>query len=566
MSAVLGFNAYIHDTAAALLLDGRLAAYCEQERLDRQKHTTAFPADSIEFVLNHSGLKIGDVDDVSFYWDPMCGFATRAWQTLRRFPGSLRQLFNMQLTNFSNIRKVESYFRSRYNFRGRFHHVNHYLSHAAGAYYPSPFDDAVILIADGNGEIATTWFGVGEGHKIKMLGEVYYPHSLGLLYCTVTEYLGFRQNSDEGKVMGLSAYGSDRFLPKFREMIRVESDGQIKMDLSYFDYHAARRKWYSPKFEMAFGPCRMRGEDILEHHKDVAYACQRVCEESIIQIVEILIAKTGKRKLAFSGGIALNCVLNGKLVTEGVVDDLYVPPPAYDAGASWGSALHVHHSAGAKAERQRLPSVYMGPQYDDAQIEAALKKRGLAYERPDDIASATAGFIADGKITARFDGRLEMGPRALGHRSILADPSLPGMKDHINAQVKHREPFRPFGPSVLLEHASDLFNTGGRASPYMLETYKVADAWISKIPAVTHVDGTARIQTVSASDDPGYYNVIKSFFELTNTPCVLNTSFNVMGQPIVNTPDDAVDCFLTTGIDVLAIGPFMAVKDGTNAS
>ncbi len=561
MGVILGFNAYIHDTAAALLIDGRLAAYCEQERLDRIKHTTAFPAQSIDFVLQQAGLSMDDVEDVSFYWDPMCGFGKRAWQTIRSFPGSLRQLFDMQLSNFSKLRNVESFFRTKYNYRGRFHYVNHYLSHAAGAFYPSGFEDANILIADGNGEIATTWFGVGENTKITKIGEVYYPHSLGLLYCTVTEYLGFRQNSDEGKVMGLSAYGSNRFVQEFRKIVRVEPDGQIKTDLSYFDYHTSRKNWFSPKFAAIFGPARKAGEEIEDRHKDVAFACQRICEESIMEIVEILIRKTGKRRLVFSGGMALNCVLNGKLITEGVIDDLYVPPPAYDAGASWGCALHVFHNRKPKAERDLKPSVFMGPEFNAAQIESSLKNSGVAYEKPLDIIAATAGHIAAGKIVARFDGRMEMGPRALGHRSILADPSSEGMKDQLNTRVKHRESFRPFGPSVLAERAAELFNTKGRRSPYMLETYQINESWRKRLPAITHIDGTARIQTVNQTDDPAYYAVIKAFDELTEIPCVLNTSFNVMGQPIVNTPDEAVECFLSTDIDVLAIGPFIVVKE-----
>lgn len=561
MSAVLGFNAYIHDTAAALVSGGRLAAFAEEERFNREKHTTAFPADSIAYVLRHSGLSMDDVEDVAFYWDPWCGLTRRLGQTLRRLPGSLRPLLNMQWGNFSKIRKTESYFRSRYGYRGRFHFVNHYLSHAAGAFYPSPFDEAMILIVDGNGEIATTWFGVGEGTTIRPLGEIYYPHSLGLIYCTVTEYLGFRQNCDEGKVMGLSAYGGDRFLPAFRRLVRYKGDGRFDVDLSYFDYHTHRRNWFSPKFAGAFGPPRRPGEPLTQHHKDVAYACQAVLEETVMSMVRDLAAKTGKRKLVFSGGVALNCVLNGKLLRSGLIDGLYVPPPAYDAGTAWGAALHVHHRRVPEGGRDRSPGLFTGPSYSEDEMKSALRESQLSHSTPDRLAAVVAELLAKGLIVARFDGRMEMGPRALGHRSILADPRPEDMKDRLNKQVKHRETFRPFAPSVLAERCEELFESGGSLSPAMLNAFKVKAQWAGRIPAVCHVDGTARVQTVDEGSDPAYHELISAFHERTGVPCVLNTSFNVMGQPIVNTPREAVDCFRSTGIDALVMGKTLTVKD-----
>ncbi|MCZ7585548.1 MAG: carbamoyl transferase [Deltaproteobacteria bacterium] len=560
MSLVLGFNAYIHDTAAALIHEGKLVAFGEEERFSRVKHTTEFPIRAIRFVLEKAGASINDVDDVAFYWDPRCGVGRRVVQTLVNLPGSARQLFRMQLGNFGNMRRVEQVFREKMAFRGRFHHINHYEAHAAGTFYPSPFDDALILIVDGNGEIATTWFGTGEGTRIRKFGDVLYPHSLGLLYCTVTEYLGFRQNCDEGKVMGLSAYGERRYLEEFRRMVRYEGGGRFRLDLSYFDFHRSRRHWHSKKWIHSFGPPRRKDEALTEYHKDVAYAAQTVLEENVMAMVRDLTAATGKRRLVFGGGVALNCVLNGKLVNSGLIDVLYVPPPAYDAGAAWGAALKVFHDAQPDAARDRVPSPYQGPEYSDAEIETALHNAGAMYERPGDIARAAAECLAGGLIVGRFDGRLEIGPRALGHRSILADPRPPDMKDKLNARVKHRESFRPFGPSVLESRADELFDTGGRRSPYMLEAFPVRQAWYERLPAVTHVDGTARIQTVREEDDPAYHALLSAFDALTGVPCVVNTSFNVMGEPIVNTPAEAIACFLSTGIDVCAIGPFLAKK------
>ncbi|MBZ0272313.1 hypothetical protein K8I61_09770, partial [bacterium] len=559
LSLVLGFNAYIHDTAAALVADGALVALAEEERFIRQKHTTAFPENGIACVLSEAGAAVRDLSTVAFYWDPQPGFARRVGQTIARLPGSLRQLARVQLGNWRSMRNVEATFRARYGFTGSFRHVNHYLAHAAGAYYPSPFERAAILVVDGNGEIATTWLGIGEGGKIRRLREVFYPHSLGLFYCTITEYLGFRQNCDEGKVMGLSAYGSSKFVARMREIVRVADDGTFRLDLSYFDYHRARRNWHAQKFVEAFGPPREPGSPIDDRHRDVAFAAQAVLEESVLAIARALVRETGCRHLAYSGGVALNCVANDRLLRDGVVDALFVPPPAYDAGASWGAALAVHHENPA-APRHAQRSPYAGPAYSDADCEVALKSANVPYTRPDDLAGAIAEALAAGRIVARFAGRAEMGPRALGHRSILADPRPSTMKDHLNARVKHREAFRPFGPSVLAERAGDLFDMRAPDAPYMLLAVPVRGEWRARIPAVTHVDGTARIQTVTREDDPDYHAIIAAFAARTDVPCVVNTSFNVMGEPIVNTPADAVACFVSTGIDDLALGPFFAVK------
>ncbi|MCB9475407.1 MAG: carbamoyl transferase [Deltaproteobacteria bacterium] len=562
MSAVLGFNAFIHDTAAALVVDGRLTAMAEEERFVREKHTTKFPDSSIEFALRQAGITVNDLDAVAFYWNPWEGFGHRVYQTIRYLPGTLRQLTRMQLGNFARMRSVEEEFRVRYRYNRPFFHVNHYEAHAAGAFYPSPFDDALILIIDGNGEIATTWFGIGEGERITPLGRVLYPHSLGLFYCTLTEYLGFKQNRDEGKVMGLSAYGDDRYVDAMRRVIRVGRDGHFELDLGYFDFHHSRKNWFSPRWEAVFGPPRRADEPLDDRHKAVARAGQTVLEESVKAIVRELVAKSGKRRLAYAGGVALNCVLNGQLLSEGIVDELYVPPPAYDAGAAWGAALRKCYDLEPTTPRDRDPSPYQGPEYSQEDMEQALRDRGLMVHQPDDPADAVAAHLADGKIVGRFAGRMEIGPRALGHRSILADPRTVAMKDHLNARVKHREAFRPFGPSVLAERAAELFDTQGCDAPFMLQAFDVRPEWRDRLGAVTHVDGTARIQTVSAERDPDYDALIRAFDQRTGVPCVVNTSFNVMGEPIVNTPEQAVECFLSTGIDILALGPYVVAKSG----
>ncbi len=558
----LGFNAYIHDTSAALVVDGRTTAFVEEERFSREKHTTKFPHSAIEYCLLTQGITIKDVDYVAFYWDPWEGFFRRIGQTILNLPRSIKPLFGHQLGNFKNMKGVENYFRDFYNFTGEFYHVNHYMAHAAQAAYRSPFETASILVVDGNGEIATTWLGKltadGKIHKIK---EVLFPHSIGLIWCTVTEYLGFTQNCDEGKIMGLSALGDLCLVDPFKEIFDYKGQGEYKIALQYFDYYKDRANWFSDLFVESFGKAREKGEELSIRHISLARALQVATEDILKMIVGDLIRMTGYKNLAYSGGVALNCVANGKLSKHKMVDNMFIPPAAYDAGAAEGAALYVYHMIYGNRIKHPQDSVYLGPEFSNEQIEKTLAKSSVFYRRCENVINETAAFLEKGKIVGWFQGRLESGPRALGNRSILADPRSAGMKDHLNSRVKHREWFRPFGPSVLEERADELFDTGGQKSPHMLFAFDIKQNWLDKIEGVRHVDDSSRIQTVNRGDNPRYYDLIKKFDELTGAPVILNTSFNVMGQPIVCSPKEAVECFKKTGIDILVIGDYICEKE-----
>ncbi len=557
---VLGFNAYIHDTAAALLIDSKLAAFAEEERFRREKHTTAFPEQAIAWCLREGGVTVGQLDGVAFYWQPWLGLGRRALQTVLGLPGAWKNVRRMQGQNLRRMLLVRADFARRFGYRGIFAHVNHYLAHAYHAAFQADFERSLVLVVDGNGEIATTLVALQEGDTITPLKWTYYPHSLGLLWCTATEYLGYRQNSDEGKVMGLAPYGDDSLLPAMRRVVRYVGNGEIRLDMGFFDFHRARARWFIDRWVRLFGPPPLPGAPLTARHRALAFALQAVTEEILLAMIEEFTRVKRVRNVVLAGGVALNCVANGRIAQSGLVDGLFIPPATYDAGAAVGAAMWLDREVLGYRVRDVEPSPFTGPRFDDAACVAALKTAGLAYRKVGDIERQAARRLAAGQIVGWFQGRIESGPRALGNRSILADPRPATMKDHLNARVKHREGFRPFGPSVLAERAPEVFDTGGRPSPYMLLAFSVRPAWREKIPAVVHVDGTSRIQTVTPETQPRYHKLISEFDALTGVPLLLNTSFNVMGEPIVCTPRDAIRCFLGTGIDVLVLGDYLVEK------
>lgn len=558
---VLGFNAHIHDTAAALLADGKVVAFAEEERFRREKHTTAFPEQSIAWCLREAGATVNDLSGVGFYWRPWEGLARRAWQTFLGLPDTWRNVRRMQAGNLRDMLAVRANFARRFGYRGIFAHVNHYLAHAHHAAFQTDFDRSLVVVVDGNGEIATTLVALHEGDSLRPLRWTYYPHSLGLLWCTATEWLGFRQNSDEGKIMGLAPYGDDALAPAMRRVARYRGRGELRLDLGYFDFHLSRERWFSDRWVRTFGPPRAPDEPLNARHRGAAYALQTVTEEILIEMIGELTRTHRVRDVALTGGVALNCVANGRIAASGAVDGLHIPPAAYDAGAAVGAAMWLDREVLGHRVRDVRPSPFLGPHFDSAACESALREAGLSSTRPSDLEGQVADLLAAGKIVGWFQGRLESGPRALGARSILADPRGATMKDHLNARVKHREGYRPFGPSVLAERADEVFETGGRPSPHMLLAFPVRPAWRDRVPAVVHVDGTSRIQTVEAAEQPRYHRLIERFAARTGVPLVLNTSFNVMGEPIVCTPRDAIRCFLGTGIDALALGDFLVIKE-----
>jgi len=556
---VLGFNA-THDAACVIVRDGAIRVAVEEERFSRRKHHYGFPERALAHALASEGMEWKTLDAAAFYWNPYRGLLRFGFHFLRSLPRSLRYL-RMQPGIFKDFVMMPGRLRRRYGFRGRFRFVDHHLAHAASAFYPSPFDSAAILTVDGTGEWTTTWLGRGEGTSIRPLRELGYPHSLGKLYEALTQYLGFRINGGEGKVMGLAPYGQPRFRSEFGRVIRPTGDGFFRLDMRYFRYQLGHPVKYSPALVDLLGPPREPESEVTERHCDVAATLQDVVEERMIGLADALHRLTGEDRLCIAGGVGLNCVANGRVRAESRFKQLFIQPAAYDAGAGLGAALVVAAEAGDPVRRS-LAHAYLGAGHDAASCRQALERAGLEWEEPADLAGTAAELLAEGRVVGWHQGRAEFGPRALGNRSILADPRRAEMKDILNAKVKHREGFRPFAPAVLLEEAGNYFEGCGTAtpSPFMLLAFPVVKERRSDVPAVTHVDGTARVQTVTREQNPVYHELIRSFGERTGVPVILNTSFNRRGEPMVERPEEAVEVFLGSEMDALALGPCLVRK------
>ena len=551
---VLGFNS-THDASAALLHDGRVLAAIEEERLSRQKHHAGFPELALNAVLAHATVAPSDVDHAAFYWNPWRGLIPFGLHFLKNLPASWHYA-RVQPGIWGDFVRMPKTLRRRLGFRGDFHFVDHHRAHAYSTFCPSPFEEAGILSVDGTGEWTTTYLARGDANGIRPLHEVRYPHSIGKVYEAVTQYLGFRPVCDEGKVMGLAAYGDDRYVDDFRDIVRIDSRGGLRVDTSCFQYQIGAPDKFSPRFEERFGPRRRSDEPLDDRHRAIAFALQERTEEVVLALARALHEMCPVDALCMVGGVALNCVANGRVLRDGPFERIYVQPSAGDAGAALGAALAVHHKVTGEMPRDCMADAYLGPGFDEASCEAALRDAGLPYERPDDIASACADEIASRRIVGWFQGRMEYGPRALGNRSILADPRDPGMRDYLNFRVKHREEFRPFAPAILAEHVHEYFEDASE-SPYMLLSFQARDEKLGVIPSVVHIDGSARVQTVDERN-PILRRLIESFHAKTGVPVVLNTSFNRRGEPIVCTPADAVKSFLAEEMDRLALGPFLA--------
>ena len=592
---VLGISAFYHDSAVALIEDGRVTAAAQEERFTRKKHDAGFPANAITFCLERAGIGLDDVDFVAFYDKPFLKFerlletyltfAPRGFASFRMaMPLWLREkLFQKDLLN-KEFRKLVPGFDTR----GRLLFAEHHQSHAASAFFPSPFEDAAVLTMDGVGEWATTSVAVGSGNRLEVTKEIHFPHSLGLLYSAFTYYTGFKVNSGEYKVMGLAPYGEPRFAATILEnLVDIKEDGSFRLDQSYFDYCTGLRMT-NDRFDRLFdGPARKPEELLTQRHMDLAASIQAVTEEVVLRMTRALAAETGQRNLCLAGGVALNCVANGKILRDGRFDNIWIQPAAGDAGGALGAALCAHYlfqeqprHVGEGTDAMR--GAYLGPEYAQDEIESRLAAAGARFtvHSEDEITDGTARALADGKAIGWFQGPMEFGPRALGGRSILGDARSPKMQKTLNLKVKYRESFRPFAPSVLREDVAEWFDLDCD-SPYMLLVADVIedrqqpmsaeeDALFgidklnvarSDIPAVTHVDYSARVQTVHAHTNPRYHALISRFKALTGCAVVVNTSFNVRGEPIVCTPEDAFNCFMGTGIDVLVIGNCRLEKD-----
>ena len=562
---ILGVN-FSNDAAAALVRDGEVVAAVAEERFSRRKHDRGFPRAAIDYCLREAGVAIDGIDAVAFFWNPGRHLETPSWKRSAVFGDHSEYLLSVAndlLPRFgAPVDHVDQRFALADGRRLRIVYVNHHTAHAAAAFFRSNFEDAAILTVDGYGERASTLVADGQGRTITPLLEVEFPHSVGSVYAAVTQYLGYRPNSGEGKVMGLADYGSDRFAERFAELIRPTDTG-FEVDLGFFQYFVARPARVSPRFVERFGPPRAPESAPEQRHMDVAFALQAATEQVLVHLARIARERTGRRRLCMAGGVALNCVSNTRIVNEAGFEACYFHPAASDAGTSMGAALAVAHLIEDETRRIHPATDYLGPSYGEAEILAALERAGVPFSRPDDLpaslADVAARLVANGFILSWFQGRAEFGPRALGNRSIVADPRRPEMKDVLNARVKFREWYRPFAPSVLEDRCGDFFDSS-TPSPYMLRVYFTRPEKREILPAVTHIDGSARVQTVRPDQNARYHALIAAFGRLTGVPVVLNTSFNVRGEPIVNDPGHALRCFFTTDMDFLVLGDYLLEK------
>jgi carbamoyltransferase len=581
---ILGLSFFYHDSAAALILDGRIVAAAQEERFTRRKHDPALPLRAVDFCLSRAGITIQDVDLVVFYDKPLLKFE-RLLQTYFAYaPRGIASFMKAMPIWLKEKLWIPSLIADGLKYEGKILFTEHHESHAASAFYPSPFDEAAFLTVDGVGEWATTSYGVGTGNALRILGEQNFPHSLGLLYSAFTYFTGFKVNSAEYKVMGLAPYGTPRFVRTiFDHLVDLKKDGSFKLDMRYFDYCAGLTMTNERFAELFEGPPRKPESEVTQREMDLARSLQEVTEEIMLRMVHHVHQETGQSNLVLAGGVALNCVANGRILREGPFKRLWIQPAAGDAGGAVGAALHAWYAyLGNRREvdetSDAMSGAYLGPVYSDSEIEQVLKSANAVYRNLErnELLHTVAQLIASENVVGWFQGAMEFGPRALGSRSILGDARSPRMQSVMNQKIKFRESFRPFAPSVLRENAGNYFNLD-RQSPYMLLVADVlpehrveisqrdrcaagiakAQVVRSQIPAVTHVDYSARIQTVEREANPLYYDLIKEFQGLTGCALIINTSFNVRGEPIVCHPTDAYRCFLQTEMDFLAIGNYL---------
>ena len=587
MTSILGISAFYHDSAACLLKDGKIIAAAQEERFSRKKHDPRYPHQAIEFVLKFSNMKLSEIDQIVFFEKPFLkferlletyvAFAPRGFVSFAKaMPLWIKEKLFQKNLLFNKLKEHDENFKSDENI----FFSDHHLSHAASAFFPSPFEEAVILTADGVGEWATTTVAVGKKNDLEIKKEIHFPHSLGLLYSAFTYYTGFKVNSGEYKLMGLAPYGNPIYEDKVKKLVDIKDDGTFRLDQKYFNY-ATGLTMTNEKFHNLFGqkPRDPKNEKITQFHMDIAASIQKVTEEIMIKLAKAIRQEYNIKNLCLAGGVALNCVANGKILKEKIFDNIWIQPAAGDAGGSLGAALALWHIE-QKKERvvnsnDDMKGSYLGTEFNQEEIEKELKSAGANFEKLqyEDLISKTAEFLSNEKAIGWFQGRMEFGPRALGARSILGDPRSDKMQKNLNLKVKYRESFRPFAPSILREDLSDWFNINVD-SPYMLLVADVnsnkkiemneeqkklfgidkLNIKRSEIPAVTHVDYSARIQTVTKETNKPYYDLISKFKEKTGCPVIVNTSFNVRGEPIVNSPTDAFNCFMGTELDYLVIG------------
>ena len=584
---ILGISCYYHDAAACLIVDGELVAAASEERFSRIKHDAEFPKNAIAFCLEKGQMREGDLDYVAFYDKPFLKFERILETYIASVPAGLPSFLKaIPIWVKKKLFIPDLIKKSLPGFGGKVLFAEHHESHAASAFYPSPFDRAAFLTVDGVGEWATTSYGVGAGKRLRIQKELHFPHSLGLLYSAFTYYTGFKVNSGEYKVMGLAPYGEPKFVDQIlSEVVDLKEDGSFRLNQDYFDYCAGLRMTNDRFHRLFGGPPREPESQLTQREMDLARSVQVVCEEAMLRMVRHVHKDTGEQYLCLAGGVALNCVANGRILREGPFEDIWIQPAAGDAGGAIGAAFVAWHEYLDKERKVRPRGIqrgsYLGPDFTDSDIETRLQRFGAKWTKHEinEVPGVVADLVANENVIGWFQGRMEFGPRALGSRSIIGDARSEKMQATMNLKIKYRESFRPFAPSVMYDHISDYFEID-RESPYMLLVAQVHEdqrramtaeeeelfgidklnITRSSIPAITHVDYSARIQSVHPEDNKLYYEMIREFYEKTGCPVIINTSFNVRGEPIVCTPEHAYICFMRTEMDYLVVGPYVLSK------
>jgi carbamoyltransferase len=590
---ILGISCYFHDAAAALLCDGRLIAAAEEERFSRKKHDYEFPQHAIDFCLRAGGIRAADLDYVAFFEKPFIKFERLLLSSMQTFPRSHRVFREAMVTWLGDKLWIKGFIQKRLGIApSKILFSEHHLSHAASTFFCSPFREAAILTVDGVGEWTTASLGVGKDTDITLLKEIRFPHSLGLLYSAFTAFLGFEVNEGEYKVMGMAPFGTPRYIDKVHKLIRIDRDGDFELDMDYFSFHYSAEKTFNQKFCDLFGPPRppdayfftpasgypsyfgakpANYKELSEqnqYYADVAASIQAVTEEVLLKMAHYAYRELGLKQLCMAGGVALNSVANGKILRETPFEEIYIQPAAGDGGGAVGAALYAYHMVLGKPRGFVLEHAYWGEEHSAGDVDMFLRAHNIPFQRLDDdekLIARVVDHLQEGKVIGWFQGRFEWGPRALGNRSIIADPRRSEMKDIVNTKIKFREPYRPFAPSVLVEQAEQFFDFPQAAQHYpaqfMLYVMDVKESKRELVPAITHVDGTGRLQTVDRATAPRYYQLIQRFGEATGVPVIMNTSFNLRGEPIVNTPLEAFRTFSRSEMDLLVLGPYLIGKD-----
>jgi carbamoyltransferase len=560
---ILGISCYYHDAAACLIHNGKIVAAAEEERFTRKKHDISFPINAIKFCLKKANITGDKLDHVAFYEKPLLKFERILSQHLEAFPKSYFTFIKTIPGWINEKLRIRKTLKKQIGYKKDVSFIDHHLSHAASSYLVSPFKESAILTVDGVGEWATTTFGHAKENKVTIDKEIHFPHSLGLLYSTITAFLGFKVNNDEYKVMGLAPYGKPIYKDEIRKLITLHEDGSYSLDMSYFVFQWAS-KMPSRKMTQLFGPQRKPESELTQKHKDIAASLQKVTEESLFHMLNQLHKETKSDNLCMAGGVALNSVANGKIKANTPFKNVFIQPSASDAGTSLGAAFYLYNSVLDKPRTTVMDHAYLGPSFTDKEVKEYLDKNHVNYttfKSDDDLIKTTAKLIWENNVIGWFQGCMEWGPRALGARSILSNATNPDMKEIINAKVKHRELFRPFAPAVTDEDAHKYFELDKDDEKFMLFVYPIKKEFHDKIPAVTHVDGSGRLQTITPEQNKLYHGTIKEFGKHSGIPIVINTSFNIRGEPIVLTPHDAYRCMMGTGIDYLVIGNFLVKRD-----